>query len=66
MRPGLKAHRATLPDQKGQPTRTPTARGGVHDFVGIPMWFIPQPWPIVINLTEEHHPLRQLLGDRYT
>ena len=65
IRTALKAHGATFPDQKGNPTQTPTARWVFHYFVGIHVLFLPQQWPIVINLTEEHQHLRRLLGDRY-
>jgi transposase len=65
IRTALKDHGATFPDQKGKPTQTPTARWVFHYFVGIHMLFIPQQWPIVINLTEEHQHLLQLLGNRY-
>ena len=64
IRTALKDHGATLPDPKGQPTQTPTARWVFHYFVGIHLLFIPQQWPIVINLTEAHQHLRQLLGKR--
>jgi transposase len=65
IRTALKAQDATFPDQKGQPTQTPTARWVFQYFVGIHVLFLPQQWPIVINLTEEHQRLLQLLGDRY-
>lgn len=65
IRTALKDHRATFPDQTGKPTQTPTARWVFHYFVGIHLLFIPQQWPIVINLTEEHQRLLQLLGNRY-
>jgi transposase len=65
IRTALKDHGATFPDQKGKPTQTPTARWVFHYFVGIHLLFIPQQWPIVINLTEEHQHLLQRLGNRY-
>jgi transposase len=65
IRTALKDHGATFPDPKGKPTQTPTARWVFHYFVGIHLLFIPQQWPIVINLTAEHQRLLQLLGDRY-
>jgi transposase len=65
IRTALKAQDATFPDQKGQPTQTPTARWVFQYFVGIHVLFLPQQWPIVINVTEEHQRLLQLLGDRY-
>jgi transposase len=65
IRTALQDHGATFPDQKGKPTQTPTARWVFHYFVGIHVLFSPQQWPIVINLTEEHQHLLQLLGERY-
>jgi transposase len=65
IRQALKEHRATFPNQKGKPVQNPTARWVFHYFVGIHLLLIPQQWPIVVNLTEEHHHLLQLLGDRY-
>jgi len=65
IRTALKDHGVTFPNQQGKPTQTPTARWVFHYFVGIHRLFIPQQWPIVINLTEEHQHLLQLLGGRY-
>jgi hypothetical protein len=45
--------------------QNPTARWVFHDVVGIHLLRIPQQWPIVVNLTEEHQHLLQLLEDRY-
>jgi len=65
IRHALKDHDATFPNQKGQRIQNPTARWVFHAFVGIHVLFIPgQPY-IVINLTEEHLHLLQLLGNRY-
>jgi hypothetical protein len=33
--------------------------------VGIHVLYLPQQWPIVINLTAEHQHLLQLLGNRH-
>jgi transposase len=65
IRQALKDHGATFPDQKGKPTQNPTARWVFHSFVGIHVLLIPQQWPIVINLAEEHRNLLQRLGTRY-
>jgi transposase len=65
IRQALKDHGATFPNQKGKPVQNPTARWVFHYFVGIHLLLIPQQWPIVVNLTEEHQHLLQLLGDRY-
>ena len=64
MRTALKAHAATLPDHKGQRIQHPTARWVFHAFVGIHVLRIPGQPSIVLNLTEEHLHLLQLLGKR--
>jgi transposase len=65
IRQALKEHEATFPDQKGNRIQNPTARWVFDYFVGIHLLYLPQQWPIVINLTEEHQHLLQLLGSRY-
>lgn len=65
IRKALKDNEATFPDQKGKRIQNPTARWVFHYFVGIHVLFIPHQPYLVINLTEEHHNLLQLLGDRY-
>jgi transposase len=65
IRNALKDNEATLPDQKGKRIQHPTARWVFHYFVGMHVLRIPgQPY-IVLNLTEEHLHLLQLLGKRY-
>jgi hypothetical protein len=47
--------------------QNPTARWVFHDFVGMHVLRIPGPWDsIVLNLTEVHQRLLQLLGKPYT
>jgi transposase len=65
IRKALKEHEATFPDQKGKRIQNPAARWVFHYFVGIHVLYLPQQWPVVINLTEEHQHLLQLLGNRY-
>jgi transposase len=65
MRTALKEHGATFPDQKGKRIQNPTTRWVFHYFVGIHVLYLPQQWPIVINLTAEHQHLLQLLGNRH-
>ena len=65
IRTALKTHGATFRDQKGKATQTPIARWVFYSFVGIHVLFIPQQGLIVLNLTEEHQRLLQLLGARY-
>jgi transposase len=65
MRTALKEHEATFPDQKGKRIQTPTARWVFHYFVGIHILYIPGQGLLVLNLTDEHLHLLQLLGKRY-
>jgi transposase len=65
MRTALKEHAATFPDQKGKRLQHPTARWVFHDFVGMHVLFIPGQGLMVLNLTDEHLHLLQLLGKRY-
>jgi transposase len=62
----LKAHEATFPDQKGKRIPNPTARWVFQYFVGIHVLLTPEPWPLVLNLTDEHQRLLALLGKPYT
>jgi hypothetical protein len=64
LRQALKDHGATFPNQQGTPVQNPTARWVFHYCGGLHLLRIPQPWPIVVNLTEEHQHLRPLLGER--
>jgi transposase len=67
IRQALKDHDATFPNQKGQPVQNPTARWVFHYFVGIHVLLIPGQWsPLVVNLTEVHQRLLQLLGKSST
>jgi transposase len=65
IRTALKEHAATFPDQKGKRIQTPTARWVFHYFVGIHILYIPGQGLLVLNLTDEHLHLLQLLGKRY-
>ena len=65
IRTALKEYGATFPDQKGKHIQNPTARWVFHYFVGIHVLRIPGHPYIVLNLTEEHLHLLQLLGKRY-
>ncbi len=65
MRTALKEQEATFPDQKGKPTQHPTARWVFHYFVGMHLLYIPGQGLLVLNLTDEHQHLLQLLGKRY-
>ena len=61
----LKEHEATFPDQKGKRIQNPTARWVFHYFVGIHVLYIPGQGLLILNLTDEHQHLLQLLGKRY-
>jgi transposase len=61
----LQEHAATFPDQKGKRIQHPTARWVFHYFVGIHVLYIPGQGLIILNLTDEHQHLLQLLGKRY-
>jgi transposase len=61
----LKEHGATFPDQKGKRIQNPTARWVFHYFVGIHVLYIPGQGLMILNLTDEHWHLLQLLGKRY-
>jgi transposase len=65
IRRALQDHGATFPDQKGKRTQYPTARWVFHYFVGIHVLYIPGQGLFVLNLTDEHQHLLQLLGKRY-
>jgi hypothetical protein len=65
IRTTLKAHEATFPDQKGHPIQNPTARWVFQYFVGIHLLLMPGEWPLVLNLTDTHEHLLQLLGQPY-
>ena len=65
IRTALKEHAATFPDQKGKRIQNPTARWVFHYFVGIHVLSIPGQGLMILNLTDEHQHLLQLLGRRY-
>jgi transposase len=65
IRQALQEHDATFPNQQGKRVQNPTARWVFHYFVGIHLLITPGQWPIVLNLTDEHRNLLQLLGKPY-
>jgi transposase len=65
IRTALKEQAATFPDQKGKRVQNPTARWVFHYFVGIHVLYIPGQGLMILNLTDEHQHLLQLLGKRY-
>ena len=65
IRQALQGHDATFPNQSGKRVQNPTARWVFHYFVGIHLLIAPGQWPLVLNLTDEHRNLLQLLGKPY-
>ena len=65
IRRALQGHDATFPNQQGKRVQNPTARWVFHYFVGIHLLIAPGQWPIVLNLTDEHRNLLQILGKPY-
>ena len=65
IRTALKEHGATFPAQTGQRIPNPTTRWVFHDFVGIHVLYIPGQGLMILNLTDEHQHLLELLGKRY-
>jgi transposase len=65
LRQALQQHDQTFPNQKGQPTRTPTARWVLQCFTGIHLLVIAQEQVLVLNLSEPQRRLLAVLGERY-
>jgi transposase len=67
IRKALKDHNTTFPNQKDHPVQNPTARWVFQYFGGIHVLRIPGQWDLlVVNLTEQHQQLLELLGKSYT
>lgn len=66
LRRQLAAHNETIPDQKGQPTQTPTMRRIAQFFEGIDLLIIRQYGHVVarhvLNMTDVHRQIVSLLG----
>jgi hypothetical protein len=62
IRTALNTHDATFPNPQGPSMQHPTARGVLHDWVGMHVLRLPGPWPLGRNRTEEHQQLLQRLG----
>jgi hypothetical protein len=65
IRTAMKEHGATFPDQKGRRIPNPTTRRVFHYFVGIHVLSIPGQGLMILNLTDAHQHLLELLGKRY-
>jgi hypothetical protein len=65
IRKALKDHKATCPNQKGQPVPNPTARWVFQYFVGIHLLRIRGEGAFVLHLNDQHLHLLRLLGHPY-
>jgi transposase len=62
IRQSLEKENETVPDQKGKPTKTPTARWVFQLFVGIHALTLPDGKKIILNLKEDHRKILSLLS----
>ena len=62
LRHALQAHGATFPHHQGTPVPHPTARGVLHDCVGMHVLLIPAQWPLVLHRTAAPQPFLKRLG----
>jgi transposase len=65
LRQALREHDETFPDQKGHPTRRPTARWVFHVFVGIHVLLGAMDKPLILNLQEHHLRVLKVMGTAY-
>ncbi len=65
IRQGLNEKDIFLPDQKGKPTKGPTARWIFQTFEGIHLLIIKDLQCVVLNMSEYHQRVLTLLGKRY-
>lgn len=65
IRKALQQQEKTVPDQKGKPTATPTARWIFHCFLGIHLLKLPGDNELVLNLKEVHKTILSLLPEYY-
>ena len=62
IRQALEKENESVPDQKGKPTQTPTARWVFQLFVGIHVLQLPDGKKLILNLKEEHRSILALLS----
>lgn len=62
IRQSLKKENKSVPDQKGKPTQSPTARWVFQLFVGIHVLILPNGKKLILNLKEEHRNILALLS----
>lgn len=65
IRQGLKENNLSVSDQKGKPTKRPTARWIFQIFNGIHLLIINGLQCIILNLNKEHQLVLSILGKRY-
>jgi transposase len=65
IRERLKTQGHTFPHQTGKPVHHPTARWVLQYFVGIHLLILADGQALVLNLTEHHQSLLELLGETY-
>lgn len=62
IREGLKNSCTSVPDQKGKPTRKPTARWVFQLFVDIHLLSLPDGKKVILNLKQEHRAILNVLS----
>ena len=62
IRQALQKQDKTIPDQKGKPTKNPTARWVFQLFVGIHVLELPNGKQMTLNLKQEHRDILSLLS----
>ena len=62
IRQSLQKENKSVPDQKGKPTQSPTARWVFQLFVGIHVLQLPDGKKLILNLREEHRDILALLS----
>lgn len=62
IRHSLQKENVSVPDQKGKPTQSPTARWVFQLFVGIHVLILPNGKKLILNLREEHRDILALLS----
>lgn len=65
VRQGLMERDISLPNQKGKPTKCPTARWVFQTFEGIHLLIVKDLQCVVLNMNEYHRRVLALLGKRY-
>lgn len=64
IRQGMEKQEVSVPDQKGKPTKRPTARWVFHLFTGIHVLHL-SGQELILNLKSHHQDLLRVLGESY-